>query len=363
MVKKNNPPIPALHDLSPGSARLCLDVEAFYRHWLGLGPGARLLAALSAGADSTALTCILHILAPRLQLRIAAVTIDHGLRREAALDVRCAQDLCKRLGIVCACRHADVAGLAAVRGRGLEEAGRHARYILLERERQAQGAAFVALGHHAADLSEDVLLRLTRGAGWPSLGGMAARDDARRLLRPLLFVQPDKLKALLQECGVSWREDASNQEQRFRRNRFRHKILPLLRQENPNFDAQVRSLWKIARCDQDYWESELDKALTAHPWQTEESGETLLLPRDLLRPLHQALRLRLYLKAVRHLHGQGESGGQGRAATFLAMDRALQEGRGNKRFQLPGNLEAHLRRGEILFSRNYPRSVAIHENV
>ena len=163
--------LPELRSLPPASARLCLAVERFCLRRLKLPRGTRLVLALSGGADSTALACILHILSPRLRLDLFALTVNHGLRPEADADARCARDLCARLGIPCVQRHADVTGLASGKGWGLEEAGRHARYALLEEERRARQADFVALGHHNEDLSEDVLLRLTRGTGWPALGG------------------------------------------------------------------------------------------------------------------------------------------------------------------------------------------------
>lgn len=349
--------LPDLRSLSPASARMCLAVERFCLHRLALPHGMRLVLALSGGADSTALACILRVLSPRLGLELFALTVDHGLRPEADADARCAQEFCARLGIPCVRRSADVLGLAAANGWGLEEAGRHARYALLEEERRAQKADFVALGHHAGDLSEDVLLRLARGTGWPALGGMAARDDARRLLRPLLFTKPQDLRDLLTECGVSWREDASNASLNFMRNRLRHTVLPLLRRENPALDRGMAALWQLAQCDADYWETLLAEALAAHPWHEESQDglSALLLPRELLAGLHPAARLRLYLKAVRLLVRQntGQTGerSQARAHTLLKLDAALREGRGNTRFQLPGGIEARLKSGAVRFVR------------
>ena len=320
--------LPELRSLPPASARLCLAVERFCLRRLKLPRGTRLVLALSGGADSTALACILRILSPRLRLGLFALTVNHGLRPEADADARCARDLCARLGIPCVQRHADVTGLAS---------------------------DFVALGHHNEDLSEDVLLRLTRGTGWPALGGMAARDDTRRLLRPLLFTWPQALRELLRQCGIAWREDASNDSPAFTRNRLRHNVLPLLRAENPSLDRSMAALWQLAQWDADYWEKTLSEALAAHPWQEEEHDgrPCLILPRALLAALHPAARLRLYLKVVRLLLGRatGDSGGQARSRTLLDLDAALREGRGNTRFQLPGGIEAALKGGAMRFSR------------
>lgn len=365
------PPLPpTLGQLPPRLARLCLGVERFCRHGLMLQPGARLLLALSGGADSTALAVLLYLLAPRAGLSLLALSVDHGLRPESGEDAEQVKALCRWLRIPCAVRRRDVAACAGEWGCGLEEAGRRVRYALLEEERAAVAAGWVVLGHHAADLSEDVLLRLTRGAGWPALAGMAARDENRRLLRPLLFTVPDELRALLRHLNIHWREDASNASLAFRRNRLRHEVLPLLRRENPALERTCATLHRLGELDGDFWEETLDAALAAHPWQEEEEDNTaaITLPRALLTGLHAAARLRLYVRACRELlrqEGGRPSPAQPRGATLLALDEALREGRGNTRFQLPGNVEALVRGRSVRFkkaaqsSRSSSRAAAV----
>lgn len=365
--------IPSLQNLPRASALLCLEIETFCLRQLALARGSHLVLAISGGADSTALALILSLLAPRLDLRLSALSINHGLRPEAEGDTAHARAVCQALGIQCSVRQADVKGFAAKYHMGEEEAGRSIRYSLLEEERLAQHAHFIAVGHHREDLSEDVLLRLVRGAGWPSLGGMPARDDVRHLLRPLLTCCPADLKQLLLQCGLSWREDASNQSTQYRRNRLRLHVLPLLRAENPALDRSMGHMWQLAGMDRDYWEKVLDAALLAHPWQEVKSeqkgctatGKSIFLPRSLLRALHPAARLRLYMRAVQHLCTCGITSAdavipalpqptpsaQGRASTLLALDAALTQGRGNTRFQLPGGCEAYLKGGAVTFRR------------
>ena len=347
--------LPALQQLPPALARLCLGVERFCRQELGLQAGARLLLALSGGADSTALAILLWLLAPRMGLSLSALSVDHALRPESPEEARHVLALCQWLGIPCRLCREDVAARAGSWGCGLEDAGRRVRYALLEEERAALGADWIVLGHHAGDLSEDVLLRLTRGAGWPGLAGMAAKDDGRRLLRPLLFTSPGELRGLLRRLHIPWREDASNASLAFRRNRLRHEVLPLLRRENPALERCCATLHRLGRLDDDFWEEMLDTALTAHPWrQAEEAGApAIILPRALLTGLHPAARLRLYVRAVRALGRQGKGrNSQARGDTLLALDAALRQGRGNTRFQLPGDMEATLRGGSITFKKS-----------
>ena len=347
------PYCPTLQQLSPQAARLCLNVRRFSTERLHLQKNVHLLLALSGGADSTALAVILHILAPGLGLTLRAMTLNHGLRPEATQEQEYVLALCRNLNIPCSCHTADVAELAQREGMGLEEAGRSLRYALLEEERKAHNAAYIVLGHHAEDLSEDVLLRLIRGTGWPGLGGMQARDEKRHLLRPLLAVRPQQLKALLTECNITWCTDASNADRSFRRNRLRLDVLPQLRAENPSLERSVQNLWQLARLDESYWETLLNTALSNYPWQITDGG--LLLPAELLETLHPAARLRLYIRALRMLESisakQTANQGQARATTLLALEQALQQRRGNTRFLLPGGTEVRLKRGAILFCR------------
>lgn len=338
-------PIPELQTLPSRLARLCLDVERFCRDGLNMADGKSWLLAVSGGADSTALLCIMVLLAPRHDWRLHVATVDHQLRPESAEDASFVARLCQDWRIPCRILTADVARLARQDGLGTEEAARLARYALLEQARLACGAAAILLGHHRSDVAEDQLLRFLRGTGWPALGGMRAEDAERHLLRPLLRTDNRALKELLHHCGILWREDSSNADTRYTRNRLRHTVLPLLRQENSRLEEACLHLWELAGIDGDYWQQELERHLARTPWQ--ETSGSITLPRALLRGAHAALRLRLYHRAVARLARL--SGGQARSATLLALDQAWQDGRGGTTFQLPGNIMAHLKGGSIRF--------------
>lgn len=309
---------------------------------LGLQRGQRLLLAVSGGADSLALASLFSRLAPARDWHLHALSVNHGLRAEAGDDAAHAVSVCAALGIPCRVAAVDVPGQRR-HGEGVEEAARRLRYAALEEERRRCCADWILLGHHAGDAEEDMLLRLLRGTGWPALGGMRARDDRRHVLRPLLAIPPEDLRDHLRAIDISWREDNSNTDSRFTRNRIRHTILPLLRTENPALSAALARLRDLAALDADYWEETLRAALAAHPWQEDETS--ILLPRDLLRPLHPAARLRLLHHAVRTLALR--HGGQARHDTLIALERACNEGRGGLVFQLPGPLFAELRRGSV----------------
>lgn len=349
MTPDSPAPFPApprsLKELSPAVARHCLRLE---RNLLahGLCPGHGLLLAVSGGADSTALAVLLSLLAARQGWRLHACVIHHGLRPEADAECAHVQGLCAALGMACHVRHAPVRALARKAKTGLEESARAARYALLEEVRQATNCQWILTGHQREDLCEDQLMRLVRGTGWPALGGMVDCDPQRRLLRPLLHVSGRTLRQWLTQWRIPWCEDSSNADAAFLRNRLRHDLLPRLETENPAYGECASRLWQLAQADAAYWEQTLDAALAGSPWQM--GGGAITLPRDLLRQQPAAVRLRLYLRALRLLNRR--HGGQARADRLLALDAAWQAGRGNTRFQFPGGLMATLRAGAVTFA-------------
>lgn len=341
-------PLPILQALPTAPARVCLDVRRFLERELRLQLHERhLLLAVSGGADSLALLAILLLLRSRWNCTLAVFHLDHRLRPESSKEAQMVVRLCASWNIPCTARAVDVAAYAGKQGLGLEDAGRKLRYTLLEKERRRIGADWILTGHHRADLEEDVLLRLIRGTGWPALGGMTALDRRRRLLRPLLCSAPDDLRALLQACNLPWAEDSSNADLRYKRNRVRHDILPLLREENPSLHRSIRTLWRLAREDATHWEMLLDNALAQTPMEEDAAGG-IILPRALLLALDSSGRLRLYLRVLRTLR-ENVGHGQARAETLFALDAAWNEGRGGARFQLPGDITAALQRGSIHF--------------
>lgn len=341
-------PAPSLKTIPPAAARLCLEVEKFLLSELDLCPGQGIVLALSGGADSTALALIFHILRSRLNLKLSAFHLDHALRQESARDALFVDSLCQWLKIPCRIERIDITACAQKKRIGLEEAGRLERLRLLEVQRLANGADKIATGHQREDLCEDILMRLARGAGWPALGGMKAKTG--RIIRPLLFIEPERLKSLLLGLDLEWREDASNDCLDFKRNRLRKLIMPLLRRENPAIGRGMASLRKLAEIDDNYWNEAVEASLKARPWQIENgpAGEirSIGLPAPLLANAPRALRLRLYRKALNLL---AASGAQARAETLLKLDQALAEGAGGKIFQFPGGLRALLRARSIHF--------------
>ncbi|MFA4943684.1 MAG: tRNA lysidine(34) synthetase TilS [Lentisphaeria bacterium] len=208
---------------------LVRQVAAFCRRQGLLAGAGAVLAGFSGGADSTALLLILHALAPE---RLRAVHFHHGLRGAAAdADAAWCRDFC---GVRSIPLRLEALAVPRQRRRGesLEAAARRLRLAAWRRLALAESAAAVALGHHADDRLETLLLRLARGA---NASGLAAPRpvavlDGVRLVRPLLECRRAELASFLREQGIAeWREDESNRDLRLLRNAVRHRWLPLIR--------------------------------------------------------------------------------------------------------------------------------------
>jgi tRNA(Ile)-lysidine synthase len=341
-------PIPdTIQDLPPKWAHLCLRVERFLRRELRLQlESKRLLLAVSAGVDSRALLLIFHLLRRRLDLELLAAHLDHGLRPESPREALAVQDFCARLGLACITGRTKARTLARKTGRGLEDAGRLLRYRFLFGLRRKHGCHLVLTAHQANDLAEDVLLRLIRGTGWPALSGMQAFDAASGLVRPLLLTPKEELIEFVRALGVDWEEDPSNADLSFRRNRIRHRIAPLLAEENPSFLSGVEQLWRQGRLDDAFWRQRLQGLRGCE----RRSASAIYMPGLVLRRLHQAERLRWYKDALERI-----GPGQVLSSNLFRLDEAWQSGDAAKRIQFPGAKEAEVdRRGITIYTQSGP---------
>lgn len=251
-------------------------------------PRRRFVAALSGGADSTALALLASAaLAPG---RLILAHLNHGLRAEAArADENFCRSLAQRLGRPFFSEAAPVAALARQRGRGLEEAGRWARYQFLEKIRLENKADYILTGHHQDDVAETILLGLLRGIGPAGLAAIPPRLGA--VARPLLAFSRGQIESWLTAQSESWREDASNQSGLFLRNRVRSELKPLMEKMAPGCSIRLARLSQDLRLEEDYWQTRLAEA--ALNTGRRESRAGLAYNRQALAALEPALAKRL----------------------------------------------------------------------
>jgi tRNA(Ile)-lysidine synthase len=317
-----------------------------------LAPGERVLVAASAGADSTALLLALHRQAAALGIEVAAAHLDHRLRgAESAGDARFVADLCGRLGIPLVAEEIDVAAAAAASRGNLEETARDARRAFLERAARQTGASRVALGHTLDDQAETILMRLVRGSGTAGLAAIHPTVSGI-FIRPLLETRRREVLAYLAVLGESWREDATNADFDFTRNRIRHEILPYLtRHLNPRAaEALARSAENV-RLVADFLQAEGARVLGE---LRRPAPGGLALPAVDLRRLHPALAGEVVRQALAAARGSLRRITAAHLAGILDLTRP---GRSGRRLELPGGSEVRRELDDLLIlGRRAPAS-------
>ena len=217
------------------------------------GPGQRVVVGVSGGADSVALLHVLLGLSKRLRIKIVVAHLDHRIRgKAAAADARFVKQLAVRLGVRCEQARADVPRMAREAGISLEMAAREARYAFFARAARKTGAQVVVTAHNADDQAETILLNLARGSGMRGLGGIRYSSELGplRVVRPLLDATRAEVVKYLESIGAKWREDETNSDLLFLRNRVRHEILPLLELRlNPDIRGALLRAGEVLRAE------------------------------------------------------------------------------------------------------------------
>jgi len=231
-----------------------------------LRPGLRLAVGLSGGADSVALLRALAAGAKELGLALHVAHLHHGLRgAEADGDLEFARGLAAELGLPFHAARVDTAeearkdNVSGKAGESIEEAARRLRYRWFRQLMAEDTVDAVATAHTRDDQAETVLGKFLRGAWTEGLGGIhpVVEFPEGRILRPLLGAARAEVEAYLNGLGQSWREDSSNADLGFTRNRIRHELLPLLEGWNPRLREHLAQMAALARDEEAWWAIEL----------------------------------------------------------------------------------------------------------
>lgn len=288
-------------------------------------PPRHLGVAVSGGADSVCLLHVLFSLAPEWGVELRVLHLNHQLRgEESDGDEQFVAEMAQSLGLSYRSERVKIA-----EGENLEQAAREARLAFFARARQGD---YVATGHTADDQAETVLFRFLRGSGPGGLAGILP-VTAEGLWRPMLEVRRQEIREWLSSRSLPSREDSTNTDARFARNRLRRDLLPALEREwNPNLAVLLGQTAMLARADEEYMEAETSRAMAGLGGKLASDG-AYVIPVAGLVALPEAIRMRCLRRAVREIKGDL------RGIEFQDIRRVmtlLESQEGSGRLQVPG---------------------------
>ncbi len=307
--------------------------SAVRRALSGLAAGDLVAVACSGGADSSALSGATAFVAPRMGLRAAGITVDHGLQSASSERATNVGDMLRGLDL----HPVRVVSVTVGTGGGPEAAARTARYTALEDSARSMGANAILLGHTRDDQAETVLLRLARGSGARSLAAMPASSG--RYMRPLLGLDRATVHEACALMGMAAWHDPHNVDPAYARSRVRKDALPCLESAlGPGVAGGLARTASLLRDDAD--------ALDA--WAARAAQDAACGDGDLdvaaLAELPRAVRTRVLRRAA---IGAGCPGGSLAAAHVAELDRLVTEWRGQAHVDLPGGLRGRRVTGRI----------------
>ncbi len=309
-------------------------------------PGAKVICALSGGADSVALVRVLHALQKPLSLTLLAGHVHHGIRgAQADRDERFCRELCVKLDIPFFSAHYDVPALAAEKGESVELCARRVRLAFFSELVRKTGADCVAMAHNAGDALETAIYNLTRGTGLYGMAGIPPVHilEGFTVVRPLLRTTRAQIEEYLQSLHQDFCTDSSNLSDEYTRNRIRHRVIPVLAEINPRiFETSANSL-SLLSAEADFLRQEAEKACAALIC---ENGVEI----EALSALHPALRGRV-LETLYRL-AAGEDAPQPEYRHIEDMLALCASDNPSAQIDLPGGVRARREYGRLIVESN-----------
>ncbi|MEJ2658440.1 MAG: tRNA lysidine(34) synthetase TilS [Desulfobacterales bacterium] len=260
------------------------------------------LIGVSGGPDSVALLHILLKIAPRFSLRLGVAHLNHCLRRnDSDQDAKFVESLAETLDLPCYMQKTDIRRYGVENRLSLEEAARSVRYKFLEDIAKTDQYNKIALGHHADDNAELVLMNLFRGTGTLGLSGIPPVRDGR-IIRPLIKLSRADIMDFLKQNRLKSVFDISNADTRYVRNRVRNDLIPLLRAEyNPNISKTLNRLSSIVRSEEEWIEDMVYPYFKKAALGVQKNHVILFIPA--LNRYHRALQRRVIRMALAKVKG------------------------------------------------------------
>ncbi|MGA8181979.1 MAG: tRNA lysidine(34) synthetase TilS [Desulfobacterales bacterium] len=275
--------------------------KAVFVHGM-LKPNDSVVIGVSGGPDSVALLHMLFKIASRFSLRLGVAHLNHCLRQnDSDNDAKFVESVAANLGLPCYVQKRDIRRYQRENRLSLEDAARRVRYEFLDNIAKTHQYNKIALGHHADDNAELVLMNLFRGAGPLGLSGIPPKRDDR-IIRPMIMLKRSDIIDFLDQNQLKYVFDRTNVDTAHLRNRVRLDLIPVLKTAyNPNISDALNRLSSILRCEEEWIEDVIHPFFDKAVFHIRESHIELSIP--ILNRYHKALQRRVIRMALAKAKG------------------------------------------------------------
>ena len=255
----------------------------------------KIVIGVSGGPDSICLLHVLYGLKEKLGIEIVVAHVNHMLRDVADLETEYVQSFCKKLGIECYVKKADILEISKTQKKGTEEVGRQVRYDFFNEVAKKTNSNKIATAHNSNDRAETVILNILRGSGLSGLKGIEPIRD-NKYIRPLINTDRQDIENYCNDNKLEPKYDKTNNENIYTRNKVRNTVIPYIKKEfNPNIIKTINRLSSLATEENEYLQ-----AITKQEFENLliEKTENIILDLHKFNSLNLVIKRRLILYTI-----------------------------------------------------------------
>lgn len=255
----------------------------------------KIVIGVSGGPDSICLLHVLYGLKEKLGIEIVVAHVNHMLRDVADLETEYVQSFCKKLGIECYVKKADILEISKTQKKGTEEVGRQVRYDFFDEVAKKTNSNKIATAHNSNDRAETVILNILRGSGLSGLKGIEPIRD-NKYIRPLINTNRQDIEIYCNDNKLEPKYDKTNNENIYTRNKVRNTVIPYIKKEfNPNIIKTINRLSSLATEENEYLQ-----AITKQEFENLliEKTENIILDLHKFNSLNLVIKRRLILYTI-----------------------------------------------------------------
>lgn len=310
--------------------------------------GDKVLIAVSGGPDSMCLLDILNKLKEKLKIEIAAIHVNHGIRKEAGEETEYIKKYCEKYNIKIYIKYEDVTKLAKQDKIGLEEEGRKVRYGFFDEVLKETGFNKIAIAHNMNDKVETVLMNIIRGAGSLGLKGIDPKRD-NKYIRPLIETERKDIEEYGNINKLEPKFDESNNDNTYTRNKVRNILIPFIKKEfNPNIIKGINNLSEIVTEEQNYLEKIVNNIYSQI--KIEETKEKVILDLREFNKQDTIIKKRILLISISRIFGTSKNIEKIHIEDIIKL---CERNIGNKYLTPNKNVKVFVNKGKIIISHTY----------